>query len=48
MAHMAGQDELGAQKSEEALWTTFIIEQKVEKGAGIAHLSLLSKRHTHD
>jgi hypothetical protein len=48
MAHIAGQDELGAQKAEEALWTTFVTEQKVDRGSGIAYLSLLSKRRKSD
>jgi hypothetical protein len=48
MAHIAGADELEAQRQEEELWKEFIVSQKVDSRRGLAYLELLSKRHAPD
>jgi hypothetical protein len=44
MAHIAGADELEAQRQEEELWKEFIVSQKVDSRRGLAYLELLRKR----
>jgi len=44
MAHISGDDERGAQRQEEALWRTFIHQNRVDCHGAFPYLSLLEKR----
>ena len=45
MAHIAGADELGAQRREEELLTQFIVSRKVDATWGLSYLQRLRRRH---
>lgn len=44
MAHIAGANEVGAQRQEEALWQQFVFEGKVDRTKGLNYLALLRQR----
>jgi hypothetical protein len=45
MAHVAGADELEAERREEQLLTRFIVSGKVDASWGLWYLQCLRKRH---
>ncbi len=44
LAHVDGADEREARKREEALWTSFVRDQRIDQTTGLRYLSALSKR----
>ena len=48
MAHIDGADEMEAQRREEALWTRYVMDQRVDPGDGLRYLSALSSRRSRD
>jgi hypothetical protein len=46
MAHINGADEAEAQRQEELLWRQFIVERRIDAGAGLRYLALLRKRRS--
>jgi hypothetical protein len=45
MAHIEGADEPQAQKHEEALWTRFVRDDRVDRTTALRYLKALSERH---
>ena len=48
MAHLAGADEQQARKQEEALWTRFIRDQRVDPVVALRYLDALTRRPEHE
>jgi hypothetical protein len=48
MAHIDGADEIEAQRREEALWTRYVMDERVDPGEGLRHLSALRSRRGKD
>jgi hypothetical protein len=46
MAHINGADEAEAQRQEELLWQQFIVERRIDAGAGLRYLAVLRKRRS--
>jgi hypothetical protein len=44
LAHIDGADEREARKREEALWTSFLRDQRIDQATGLRYLTALSKR----
>jgi hypothetical protein len=44
LAHVDGADEREARRREEALWTSFVRDQRIDQTTGLRYLSALSKR----
>ena len=48
MAHIDGADEIEAQRREEALWTRYVMDERVDPGEGLRYLSTLRSRRSSD
>jgi hypothetical protein len=44
MAHVEGADELEARRREQALWSSFIRDNRVDQMAGLRYLAALDRR----
>src|SRR4029453_1597141 len=44
MAHAEGHDESEARRREQALWTTFVLDQRIDQLTALRYLQTLSKR----
>jgi hypothetical protein len=48
MAHIDGANEIEAQRREEALWTEFVMLERVDRGDGMRYLEMLRARRRQD
>jgi hypothetical protein len=48
MAHIEGADETEAQRREEALWTRYVMDERLDPGDGMRYLSGLKSRRSKD